>query len=188
MSALAYSAKQRARKVQRTCRQCGAEFFVSPSSALRGEGKFCSRACYFADHPRPSLRPEVADKISAAKTKHGKRTGARQRQLEHAGMTLQGKGETACRNCGATELLQLHHAIPRSMWKAGILEPLNGVPLCVRCHMGWHHRHVVIHRDVFTAEEWDCLRSAVLLGQNVVAWLDERYPVRDDNLIEDVVA
>lgn len=173
------SSNRKLRGEQRACEVCGSEFYAQRRDIDRGGGRFCGRECWAKVWRSPALRPEVADKISAAKTKHGKGTGRRYRQLQNAGFTLKSKGETACRNCGKTDcLLQMHHAIPRSMWKAGILEPLNGVPLCVRCHMGWHHRYVVIYRDIFTAEEWACLSSAELLGQNVEAWLDDRYPVR----------
>jgi hypothetical protein len=160
----------------RACETCGADFYAKAGDLRRGGGRFCRRACWAGGMTSPSLLPGVADKISAARTKTGKRTGLRQRQLEHAGFTLKAKGEDCCRNCGADGHLNLHHVIPRSMWKAGITEPLNGVPLCVACHMGWHHRRVVICRDIFTAEEWACISSADLLGQNVEAWLDDRYP------------
>lgn len=171
-----YSEAQKVR-VPRTCVGCDSVFIAKLSEVKRRGGKYCSRACFFA-HPPPSpaLRRDVADKISAAKTTTGKKAGLRQRQAEHAGMTLAGKGETACRNCGATGHLNLHHAIPRSMWKAGILQPLNGIPLCVACHTGWHLRHVTIRRTVFTPAEWACLLGACLVGQNIVAWLDDRYP------------
>ena len=65
-----------------------------------------------------------------------------------------------CRNCGSASGLNLHHIIPRSMWKAGITNPLNGVPLCVRCHMGWHTRAVAIYRDISAAAEWACVSGA----------------------------
>lgn len=60
----------------------------------------------------------------------------------------------------------------------GIREILNTIPLCAGCHTGWHRRRVVLHREIFTREEWVCISSAPLLGQNVAAWLDERYPPR----------
>lgn len=92
------------------------------------------------------------------------------------------KGEACCRNCGRTGRLNLHHAIPRSMFAAGRDEILNGVPLCTWCHLGWHRRRVVLYRDIFTAEEWAYLSSVTLLGQNIEAWLDDRYPVRPQEM------
>lgn len=74
--------------------------------------------------------------------------------------------------------MQLHHAIPRSKWRAGRADLRNGIPLCFTCHTGWHHRKVVIYRDVFTPEEWAFMSSARLTGQRVEAWLDDRYPAR----------
>jgi hypothetical protein len=47
------------------------------------------------------------------------------------------------------------------------------------CHTGWHHRRVTIYRDVFTEDEWAWLTTQELRGQNVIAWLDDRYPSRD---------
>lgn len=160
------------------CEVCGKAFYARPSEMRRGR-RFCSRDCWRigGDH-RPSLRPEVRDKIAAAKTTHGRSAGRRQRQLEHAGCTLAAKGESRCRNCGSEKYLQLHHAIPRSMWKAGILEPLNCVPLCTGCHMTWHNRwrDGTLPRSIFTEAEWACISSASLLGQDITAWLDRRYP------------
>lgn len=173
-----YDVARRETKIHRVCVECGAEFLVSPSTVLKEAAKYCSRECFFRNHPRPSSRRDVADKIAAAKTTHGRSTGRRQRQLEHAGCTIQAKGESRCRACGDERLLQLHHAIPRSLWRDGVLQPLNCIPLCVPCHMGWHHRRVTIYRDVFTPEEWGCLLSANLTGRVVEAWLDDRYPVR----------
>lgn len=94
--------------------------------------------------------------------------------------SLRNKGETACRACGTTYGLHLHHAIPRSMFRAGRDELLNGIALCHACHLGWHQRVVVLYRDIFTEEEWAYLSGVVLLGQNVLAWLDDRYPVREE--------
>ena len=156
-------------KVTVICETCG-----KPFASYRSERRrFCSLECN-----SPSTAPEVRDRISTAKTKTGRQTGRRQRQLQKAGFTLAAKGETRCRNCGSASGLNLHHIIPRSMWKAGITNPLNGVPLCVRCHMGWHNRAVTIYRDIFTAAEWACVSGAKLLGQEVGAWLDRRYPPR----------
>lgn len=89
----------------------------------------------------------------------------------------EGREELACRNCGRTDLrLHLHHAVPRSMCKAARLDLRNGVPLCTNCHLGWHHRRVTIPRSIFTPIEWAFISSLDLTGQNITAWLDERYP------------
>jgi len=91
------------------------------------------------------------------------------------------KGESACRNCGATGRLHLHHIVPRSMSKAGRRDLRNGVTLCVNCHMGWHHRRVTIYREIFTDEEWRFVSALELLGQRVGAWVDLRYPPREQS-------
>jgi hypothetical protein len=179
---MACSGMAHRKRAEQTCMGCGTSFVARTSEIDRGGGKYCSRTCWIKYLDPPALRPGVADKIAVAKTKTGKQAGRRTRQLQNAGMTLQAKGETSCRNCGQTDHLQLHHVIPRSMWRRGILELLNGVPLCVRCHMGWHHHRVVIYRDIFTAEEWAFLTSADLLGQEVSAWLDKRYPSRPNSV------
>jgi hypothetical protein len=88
------------------------------------------------------------------------------------------KGEACCRNCGASERLHLHHAVPRSMCRAARCDLRNGIALCAGCHHGWHHRLTTIYRDLFTEEEWAFISSLELLGQNIAAWLDDRYPPR----------
>jgi 5-methylcytosine-specific restriction endonuclease McrA len=160
------------------CEVCGAEFYASPARLKEGR-RFCSRDCWRVGMTSPSTRTDVRDKISRAKTKHGLSSGKRQRQLEHAGCTLKAKGETCCRNCGGSRYLHLHHAIPRSMWKAGILEPLNCIPLCVSCHHVWHGgrgKGGTLPRRIFKPDEWACISTAPLLGQDVMAFLDRRYP------------
>lgn len=92
--------------------------------------------------------------------------------------SLSRKGEMLCRNCGSADNLHLHHAIPRSKCGAVKAELLNGLPLCAKCHMGWHHHKTTIYRDVFTREEWDFLVSVNLTGELIEPWLDKRYPDR----------
>jgi 5-methylcytosine-specific restriction endonuclease McrA len=88
--------------------------------------------------------------------------------------TVKLKGEEACRNCGISGvILHLHHIVPRSLAPSATLDLRNGLPLCLRCHMGWHKRYVTICRDILSAEEWSfvsTLKSA--------SWFDERYPER----------
>lgn len=89
------------------------------------------------------------------------------------------KGETCCRVCrGSHGGLHLHHVIPRSMHRGSRMELRNGIVLCNACHTRWHARTLTIYRDVFTAEEWAYISSVELLGQNIEAWLDARYPSR----------
>jgi hypothetical protein len=35
-----------------------------------------------------------------------------------------------------------------------------------------------LHRDLLTEEEWAWISTQSLLGQNIGAWLDDRYPSR----------
>lgn len=163
------------------CLQCGTTFYAKRAESKRGNGKYCSVACRAKHHGAPSKRPGVAAKIAEAK--RGPRNAAFKTGLDPStvarnGVNLKAKGETCCRACGSAEHLHLHHVIPRSMWRRGITELLNCIPLCARCHAGWHRRYVTIYRDAFRPDEWACIASADLLGQNVTAWLDERYPVR----------
>lgn len=89
------------------------------------------------------------------------------------------KREEACRNCRAEGVtLHLHHVVPRSMCAASKYDLRNGVPLCTACHLGWHHRRVTLYRDIFTAEEWAYISTIPLYGQNLEAWLEDRYPER----------
>lgn len=167
------------RRQQVTC-PCGSTFEAKASEVKRGKARFCSVACRGKYTPAPSKRPGAAAKISAAKT--GPRNAAFKTGLDPSTVSrvvnLRVKGEPTCRHCGSADNLHLHHVIPRSMWRAGIKNILNCIPLCARCHVGWHRRYVTIHRDVLTSEEWECVSSAQLVGQNVAAWLDDRYPPR----------
>jgi 5-methylcytosine-specific restriction endonuclease McrA len=107
----------------------------------------------------------------------------RKKPLHRAGDRLRWgihrKLERACRNCGATpEHLDLHHAIPRSLSRAAKYDLRNGLPLCDRCHVGWHRKLIVIYRDVFTPEEWTYLVSVKIVGRETLPWLDKHYPPR----------
>lgn len=86
------------------------------------------------------------------------------------------KPEKNCRNCGATGRLDLHHAIPRSRSKAAKYDLRNGIPLCDVCHFGWHHKKLVICREVFKPEEWEYISSVQLVDRDITAWLDKHYP------------
>lgn len=89
------------------------------------------------------------------------------------------KPEDRCRNCGARGRLDLHHAIPRSICgKEAKYDLRNGLPLCDACHFGWHHKKLVIYRDVFTQDEWEYLSALRLTGRETISWLDMRYPRR----------
>ena len=104
----------------------------------------------------------------------GKKRKPRRKLSDRNRWAIKLKPEERCRNCQREGgPLHLHHAVPRSLAPAGKYDLRNGVPLCVRCHMGWHNRTVVIHRDVFTDAEWAFVRT--LIGP---FWLDQRYPTR----------
>lgn len=160
------------------CLACSASFYAKRSEIAKGR-RYCSSACRYGHLESPATRPDVRAKISASKI--GPRNpafkdGLSEDTVRRRHVSIKIKGERRCRVCGTEGLLHLHHVIPRSMFKAGITEILNCIPLCPRCHAGWHHRSVTIHRSVFTAEEWAYLSSVELLGQRVAAWLDDRYP------------
>jgi hypothetical protein len=152
-----------ARRVERVCEGCGERFVVPVSRTTNGRAsRFCGYDCW-KEHGLPALRTAPA-----------KPSGWR----VSAAFSLRLKNEDKCRACGGGAD-HLHHAIPRSMYRDGILELRNGIPLCEVCHTGWHHRRVTIYRDVFTEDEWAWLTTQELRGQNVIAWLDDRYPSRD---------
>lgn len=151
------------------CLTCGKVFPVWPSYRMRGR-KYCSVACKGeAMHGGP-LDAGTREKHSRRRKKHAVRGYSPRR------FSLSVKGEDACRNCGAAKNLHLHHIIPRSMYSGGRNEIRNGVPLCAGCHMGWHHRTVELKRSIFHEDEWEYISGVNLLGQNTMAWLDDRYP------------
>lgn len=163
------------------CAHCGEDFYRKRSQPNQ---RFCSHECRGAAMPPPSSYPNARAKISEAKMGEGNpmfRDGLSPDTVRRRHFNIALKGEDRCRNCGATGQLHMHHVIPRSMHRQGITEILNGIPLCPRCHHGWHHRSITICREIFTVDEWAYLTSVKLVGQDVLAWLDDRYPgPRDD--------
>ena len=157
------------------CAVCGSEF---ERRASETERRFCSRECWRRFPMRTETRQRLSRDRQGARNpayRHGRRVGVAE---IYKAFNLRLKGATCCRTCGRTEPLNLHHALPRSLYRAGRTELLNGIPLCIRCHNGWHRKTTTIFRDVFTAEEWAYLSSAELTGQRVEAWLDDHYPDR----------
>jgi hypothetical protein len=171
---------QRMRGRALNCAECGQPFYAKDSQLGRGR-KYCSRACYFArSRKSPEATAQQNAKLSAARRGAGNPMwkGRDTEGSIYRVFNVRLKGETCCRACGATDVLHLHHAVPRSMCKAARRELRNGITLCIRCHMGWHHRRVVIYRDLFTADEWAYISTLDLRGQRIEAWLDDRYPAR----------
>lgn len=50
------------------------------------------------------------------------------------------RDEWKCKRCDSMRDLHVHHVVPRSASKAGILDPENCITLCARCHED-HHQH-----------------------------------------------
>lgn len=86
---------------------------------------------------------------------------------------LASKGEDECRNCGQPAE-HLHHIVPRKLLPTHVPvdDPLlNGLPLCTPCHIGWHHRSVLLASDLLKIEE-----MAFALGAVGHAWVSANYP------------
>jgi hypothetical protein len=137
-------------------------------------GKRFGRSYHWSFHVRRAYGI-VGASIGDRATTHGRSRGE---SVIRRAFNINLKGEARCRNCRSSGPLNLHHAIPRSMSRAAQKELLNGLPLCVGCHMGWHRRCVVIYRDAFTEEEWAYLLTVEIRGQVTEVWLDQRYPDR----------
>lgn len=167
-----------------TCPVCGKNFYARKSAIEKQNRRFCSSACKGKGMPAPSSSPEARRKISEAKmgAKNAAWRGEDTVGSIYRVFNVRLKGETYCRNCGAEATpvlsLHLHHAVPRSMCKAGRRDLRNGITLCHACHMGWHYRTRTIYRDLFSEEEWAFISSLELLGQNITTWLNDRYPPR----------
>jgi endogenous inhibitor of DNA gyrase (YacG/DUF329 family) len=175
------TSKLRGRKL--ICPVCGKTFYAQ-KSAIEKNRRFCSKACNGKGMPAPSKSAEARRKISESKmgSKNAAWRGEDTEGSIYQVFNVRLKGETCCRNCGAEATavlpLHLHHAVPRSMCKAGRRDLRNGITLCHACHMGWHYRTRPIYRDLFTEAEWSFISSLELLGQNITAWLEDRYPER----------
>lgn len=151
---------QRRNRVRRNCDHCGTSFERTAGDTKRGQGRYCSRECFYA-----ALR---SDSIDGEK--------ARASDYRHT-FNLRLKGETRCRCC-SKRAAHLHHAVPRSLSRQGCTDLRNGLPLCPTCHQGWHYRTLTIYRDAFEPEELVFIRSLTDTGRNIDAWLDDRYPER----------
>ncbi len=57
----------------------------------------------------------------------------------------------ACRKCGKSEKLELHHIIPVA--ENGSDEAENLVPLCTACHREWEHL-IYPHANNISFEQW----------------------------------
>lgn len=163
----------------RECQNCG-ETYYARKSELRAGRKYCSAKCKAEGQVGHDwMSQEARQKLSRERRGPKNpmwRGGSSVERASKSLFSLKKKGDRICRNCGTEENIHLHHAIPRSMYRDGRNELLNGVPLCQTCHYGWHHRRVVLHRSIFKPEEWEYISGVNLLGQNTTAWLDDRYP------------
>jgi len=80
------------------------------------------------------------------------------------------KGETDCRACGA-KAVHLHHIVPKVIAPQAATDiDGNGVPLCKRCHRGWHNRAFELDHGILTDHEF---RTACALAGR--AWVGRNY-------------
>lgn len=168
-----YDSRKGARSgVYLTCARpgCDRTFYVKPSKI--GKSRYCSRSCagiVDAERQRVTRRG-----VGNPNYKTGRNVGTK--DITRV-FNLRLKGERACRNCGSTDYVQLHHAIPRGQGtQESKTNLLNGVPLCGACHTGWHSGWLVITRVVFQRDEWEYLQSVEMTGRETAAWLDKHYP------------
>lgn len=97
-----------------------------------------------------------------------------------AAWTLATKGEAACRVCDEPAE-HLHHLIPvaeRFVYRA--IPEYAGIPLCSRCHTGWHHRAVTIYADCLQPQE--AVFVVEMMGRE---WFAASYPKRKDSAMAD---
>lgn len=188
---------------------CEIEFYVQPARLNGLQRKiFCSRACKGIASRKPNSeetrrrKKEAALRLAAdpqererrrarmvAKNrtgarnpnyKNGKWTGKQDRELGRL-FNLKRKGESACRVCGTTENVHMHHAIPKPKGtRESRLNILNGIPLCGSHHSKWHRGVRCVRREHFTDDEWSYLLSVPMLGRVTRSWLEDHYPVAVD--------
>lgn len=166
-----------ARLYEKHCEECDSSFSVN--CFQRGWRKYCSIQCAKTAGNR-KRRESMLRKNRLGTANPNYKSGKQVGQQFRAFRLSRKDNADYCRSCGATERLELHHAIPRSKHRAGRDEILNGLPLCRTCHMKWHHKTLTIYRNVFTTEEWGWLSSQQLTGENIEAWLDRAYPERSE--------
>lgn len=160
------------------CEFCGKQFRLKPTQLARGPRRFCSMSCRI----QGGQYKEMGRKFSLERGgdgnpsyKHGRRI-----DIQIPGWRLSRKEEYACRNCGSRERVELHHAIPRSKCRTIKADLRNGIPLCLKCHRGWHAKRVVLYRDIFKPEEWDFISAVELTGELIGPWLEKYYPEREE--------
>lgn len=134
---------------------CGAQFDTYPSQTRTGRGKFCSKACQYANATRPSgLRYEikvinrawikpgtVMPKEAASPGWRGDQVGY---QRLHRWIRLHRGTPTECEHCGTTEGL-IEWANKSHEYRRDLTDWLS---LCRRCH----RRHDRGFRGVATAK------------------------------------
>ncbi len=136
----------------RLCKKCGTEFEVSPSTARRGFGIYCSRKCEAASRPNPPVECICGycntkfmkpwwdvNKCNGGKFCSRKCIDTFKRKLRKRGeqelFTQWQKREwkdTKCARCGTTDKLELDHKIPR--FAGGKATRDNAQTLCRTCN------------------------------------------------------
>jgi hypothetical protein len=140
---------------ERACVICRTPFQAIPKRST----KTCSDKCgavYRSENKKGRRNPNYVDG-----------TGSSRR------WSIRTKGEDRCRNC-LRPATHLHHIVPRSKSPAGKQEiHANGLPLCIDCHMGWHHRTVTLHHDILSDDEF-----VFMVTEGGGLWGERNYPGR----------
>ncbi len=101
--------------VERQCIQCGQTFTTINSQIRYRAGKFCSRACFYANI-RPTDPREYPERWN--------------KSLQEQ---IRDRDEHRCTVCGISENCRKHH-IHHIDYDKGNLDPMNLVTLCASCH------------------------------------------------------
>lgn len=123
--------------------------------------------CRFETEPFPSRKRIYCSRKCSSEARAKRPT--EKRPPKGAAWGCRVKGESHCRACGAPAR-HLHHIVPRGIAPKHKTNLLNGLPLCVECHMGWHARTVTISAAILKPEE-----KAFVIGISSVAWLERNY-------------
>lgn len=107
---------RQSRRVERNCKACGTNFFVTPSilsGKTNASGNFCSRSCYDSWLCKP-------DRVTGR--------GSRWKRIRRFVLEKQ----HFCAMCGTRKSLQVHHIVPFRLTQDNRFKNL--IPLCTGCH------------------------------------------------------
>lgn len=143
---IAKRAKSRQRGSFGNCLECGSVFWIKPSVAKKGDGKFCCKQCYFQYQVGVS---KGKGKAGLKKEKNPKWKGGitpinkllrNSREAKEWRLSVFKRDDWKCQKCGSRSCknnyvrIEAHHIKPFATFPEIRFEITNGMTLCKSCH------------------------------------------------------